>query len=386
MLRLGPLIFRNVLRNRRRSILTLGSAAVSLAVLGFLVALYQGFFFAEQTSPSEALRLITRHKVSLTNPLPASHGARIAAIDGVQAISSWSWFGGKYKDDKPENFFARFVCDPVEIQKVRQDYTAPPEQWAAFQRNRTGCAVGRKIAEQQGLKLGDRIHLMGDIYPVNPELTVEMIFDHPKNTECLIFNREYLNELMKAEGKQADTVGMYSILARSADDVPRIAKAVDTMFDNSQYPTKTESEREFGLSFMAFMGNIKLYLAVICSAVTFTILLVSANSIAMSVRERTREMGILRTLGYTPGEIMGMVLGESVVIALLGGLLGMAVTFGLTRAAAAGAGPWGEAFKFHWEAALIVTGFAVVIGLVSAFVPAVFASRRNIVEAIRFTG
>jgi putative ABC transport system permease protein len=386
MFRLGPLILRNVLRNRRRSLLTLGSAAVSLAVLGFLVALYQGFFFAEQTSPSEALRLITRHKVSLTNPLPASHGARIAAVPGVQAISAWSWFGGKYKDDRPENFFARFACDPVEIQKVRLDFDAPPAQWAAFQRNRTGCAVARAIAKQHNFKLGDRIHIMGDIYPVDLELTVEMIYDHPKNTECLMFQREYLNELRKANGHDADTVGMFSILARSADEVPHIARAVDTMFENSPSPTKTESERQFGLSFMAFMGNIKLYLAVICSAVTFTILLVSANSIAMSVRERTREMGILRTLGYTPGEIMGMVLGESLVIALIGGFVGMAVTFGLTRAAAAGAGPWGEMFKFHWEAALVVTAFAAVIGLVSALVPAVFASRRNIVDAIRFAG
>src|SRR2546423_721640 len=163
MFKLGPLIVRNVLRNRRRSLLTLASAAVSLAVLGFLVALYQGFFFSEQTSPTEALRLITRHKVSLTNPLPASYGPRIAAIEGVQAISAWSWFGGKYKDDRPENFFARFGVDPADIQKVRQDYTAPREQWAAFEHNRTGCAVGRAIADKQHFKVGDRVHLMGDI-------------------------------------------------------------------------------------------------------------------------------------------------------------------------------------------------------------------------------
>src|SRR5688500_14241538 len=248
MLRLAPLIFRNILRNRRRSLLTMASAAVSLAVLGFLVALYQGFFFAEQSSPSEALRLITRHKVSLTNPLPSSHGPRIASIDGVAAISAWSWFQGMYKDNKPENFFARFAVDPVEIQKIRQDYTAPPEQWTAFQRNRTGCAIGRSIAQKHNLKLGDRINITGDIYPVNLELTVEMIFDHPKNTECLMFQREYLNELDKSIGRGQDTVGTFSILARSADDVPRIARAVDVIFENSTYPTKTESEREFGLS------------------------------------------------------------------------------------------------------------------------------------------
>src|SRR5687768_16176232 len=343
MFRLAPLIVRNVLRNRRRSLLTLASTAVSLAVLGFLVALYQGFFFSEPSSPSEALRLITRHKVSLTNPLPASHQQRIAAIEGVEAVSTWTWYGGKYKDDKPENFFARFAVDPTVIRKARSDYSASDEQWNAFARNRAGCAIGRKIAERHKFKLGDRIHITGDIYPVNLELTVEMIFNHPDMGEVLMFQREYLTELRKAEGSDnPDTVGTFSILARSADDVPRIAKAVDAIFDNSPYPTKTESEREFGLSFMAFMGNIKLYLAVVCAAVTFTILLVSANTIAMSVRERTREMGILRTLGYTPGEILQTVLGESVLIALLGGVVGIGATMLLTRAAAAGAGPMGE--------------------------------------------
>jgi putative ABC transport system permease protein len=386
MLKLAPLILRNIMRNRRRSILTLASTVVSLAVLGFLVALYQGFFFAEESSPSEQLRLIARHKVSLTNPLPASHQARIASIDGVVAVSAWSWFAGKYKDDKPENWFARFAVDPAQIQKIRLDFTAPPEQWAAFVRNRTGCAVGRAIADKHHLKLGDVIHIQGDIYPVDLELKIETIYDHPKNTECLMFQREYLNELMKAQGAKGDTVGTYAILARAPDDVPRIAHAVDAMFENSPSPTRTESEREFGLSFMAFMGNIKLYLAVVCAAVTFTILLVSANTIAMSVRERTREIAILRTLGYTPGEILGMVLGESVMIALLGGLLGMGVTFALTHAAAAGAGPWGEMLKFHWEASVVVAGFALLIGVVSAFVPGFFASRRSIVDSIRFAG
>jgi hypothetical protein len=182
---------------------------------GSLVALYQGFFFAEQSSPSEALRLISRHKVSLTNTLPASHGPRIASIEGVQAISAWSWFQGIYIDNKPENFFARFAVDPVEIQKVRQDYVAPQEQWTAFQRSRTGCAIGRAIAEKHKLKIGDRINITGDIYPVNPEFTVQMIFEHPKNTECMMFHREYLTELLKADGAEGDTVGTFSILARS---------------------------------------------------------------------------------------------------------------------------------------------------------------------------
>src|SRR3954451_21290620 len=163
MFRLAPLILRNVLRNRRRSILTLASTAISLAVLGLMVALYQGFFFAEQTSPYEALRLITRHNVSLTTPLPASHGPRIPGIEGVEAVSAWSWYQGKYKDEKPENFFARFAVDPADIRNGRMDYVAPPEHWAAFEHNRTGCAVGRAIANKHGLKLGDRVNIQGGI-------------------------------------------------------------------------------------------------------------------------------------------------------------------------------------------------------------------------------
>ena len=308
-------------------------------------------------------------------------------LPGVEAISAWSWFAGQYINDKPENFFARFAVDPTEIHKVRTDYVAPQEQWAAFEHNRTGCALARKIADQHHLKLGDRLHIQGDIYPVDLEMTIVMIFDHPKNTECLMFQRTYLDELLKSKnGKDHDTVGTYAMLAKSADDVPRIAKAIDTMFENSPYPTKTETERQFGLSFMAFMGNIKLYLAVVCSAVTFTILLVSANTISMSVRERTREMAILRTLGFVPQEILQMILGESMLIAFLGGLIGMGVTFLLTQAAAAGAGPWGDMFKFHWQASAIVAAFSLMIGLLSAMIPAYFASRKNIVESLRFTG
>lgn len=385
--RLLPIIFRNVWRNRRRTLLTLASTAVSLAVLGLLVALYQGFFFAEQASPSEALRLITRHKVSLTNVLPMSHRAQIEATPGVVAVSPWTWFQGKYKDEKPENFFARFAVDPITIRKVRPDFVAPDEQWKAFASNRVGCAIGRKIADQHGFKIGDRIILTGDIYPVNPEFVVEMIFDHPENNEALLFHNEYLAELRKAAGAaDADTAGTFLMLADSPDNMSRIASAIDTKFELGSFPTKTQTEREFSLSFMAFLGNIKLYLAVICGAVTFTILLVSANTVAMSVRERTREIAILRTLGYAPVEILQMVLGESILTALLGGLVGTLVAYGLAHAAAAGMGPWGGVMKFRWEASVVVACFAVMIGFVSAIVPAIIASRKNIVESLRFVG
>ena len=383
MLRLGPLIVRNVLRNRRRSILTLASTAVSLALLSLLTALYQGFFYSEPASPAEARRIICRHRVSLTHPLPASHQQRIRAVPGVEEVSAWSWFAGVYKE--PKNFFARFAVDADSIFKIHPDWQIPPDQLAAFVRGRTACAIGEKIARDYKIKLGDRLVIVGDIYPVTLELTCVGIFNHPPNTECLVFHREYLSELLPKDSNDRDSVGTYAILASTAEDVPRISRAIDTMFENSPYPTRTESEREFGRSFLAFLGNIKLFLAAICAAVTFTILLVSANTIAMAVRERTREMGILRTLGYAPSEILQLVIGESVVISVLGGLAGLGLGFLMARGLALVAGGFGFT-GIKWQAAAVVLGMAAVIGVVASLVPAVIASRKNVVESLRFTG
>lgn len=383
MFRLGPLIVRNVLRNRRRTVLTLASTAVSLALLALLTALYQGFFYSAPASPSEARRLICRHRVSLTQSLPASHEQRIKSLPGVDQVSAWTWFQGTYKD--PQDFFARFAVDADNIFDIHQDWHMPPEQLAAFKRGRTACAIGQKIAKEYKIKVGDPVVIVGDIYPVTLELTVAGIFTHPANAECVVFHREYLRELLPADSKERDAVGTYSILVATPEDAPRVARAVDAMFENSPYPTRTESEREFGRSFLAFLGNVKLFLAAICAAVTFTILLVSANTVAMAVRERTREMAILRTLGYTPGEILQLVIGESVVISLIGGVIGLGLGYLLAQGLQAVAGAFG--FQgIAWQAAAIVLAMAALIGCVAALVPAAVASRKNVVESLRFTG
>ena len=382
MFRLLSLILRNVLRNRRRTLLTLASTTISLTILTLMFVMYQGFFYHEDTSPSEALRMICRHKVSLTQPLPSSYLQRIAAVEGVEQVSAWSWFQGKYKE--PKNFFARFAVDADKVFLIHKDWQVPPEQLVAFIRSRTACAVGQKIADKYNLKLGDRMIIEGDIYPVNLELEVAAIYQHPVNGECLLFHREYLSELLGAGAANKDMVGTFLILAKTPESVPGIARAIDTMFENSPHPTRTESEKEFGRSFLAFLGNIRVFMAAICSAVTFTIMLVSANTVAMAVRERTREMAILRTLGFRPGEILQLVLGEAMVISLIGGVAGMAAGGVLTQVINFASG-----FNFQglkWQAALAVLVIAASVGLVSALFPAIFASRKNIVESLRFTG
>lgn len=383
MFRLAPLILRNVLRNRRRSLLTLASSAVSLALLGLLLAIYQGFFHGDDASPSEALRLICRHRVSLTQVLPASHQEKIRAVQGVAKVSAWTWFQGTFRE--PKDFFARFAVDPDTIFEIHKDWTLPADQLAAFKQSRTACAVGEKIAQKYDLKPGSRVTIVGDIYPVTLELTVAAVFQHPVNGECLIFHREYLSELLPTSSNNRDSVGTFAILASTPADVSRVAKAIDTMFDNSPYPTRTESEKEFGRSFLAFLGDIKLFLAAICAAVTFTILLVTANTVAMAVRERTRETAILRTLGYAPGEILGLILGESIVISVVGGVIGVGLGYALTAFLVANSGGF-VAQGVKWQAAAVVLAMAALIGALAAVVPAIAASRKNVVEALRFTG
>lgn len=390
MFRYLSLMVKNTLRNKRRSILTIGSMAVSLCILGVLFAMYRALFLGEPT-PSQALRLICRHRVSLTQAMPISHRQKIEQIPGVKDVMVWQWFGGTYKDARDtRNFFARFAAEPDRIFKVRPDFEIPDDQKLAFQHERTGCIISDSLAQKLNFKIGDRITLVGDIFPVTLELKVVGIFHDTDDAGTLYFNRDYLRDALGPGNRRADMVGAFLIQANSADDVPRIAKKVDDTFENSQYPTKTESEKAFQLSFASFIGNLKLFLMLICGAVTFTILLVSANTISMSVRERVREVGILKTLGFTPGAILGMILGESAVIALVGGALGCFLAAGLCFLVSHGpAAAFLQALQSMTitpAVAILCLAVALVIGVVSSLIPAWNASRTSILDSLRYSG
>ncbi len=287
MLRYVPLMLKNSLRNRRRSVLTIFSIAASLCLLGVMFALYRGLFLAPP-KPGQELRLIARHKVSMTQPLPISYEPRIRQVPGVHDSTVWQWFGGTYKDARDRrNFFARFCIEPDRIFSVRPDLEIPEEQKLAFQKLRTGAIASSDLADRMGWKIGERIFLTGDIYPVNPELTLVGIYKDPNSGgETLMFSYAYLRELLGA-GPRGDMVGTFQIQAENAEAVPRIAKAIDDMFANSTAPTKTETEQAFALQFVSFLGNIKVYLMSICAAVTFTILLVSAKFVSAPARSES---------------------------------------------------------------------------------------------------
>lgn len=386
MLRYFPLAFKNTLRNRRRTLLTVSSIAVSLCLLGVLIAIYHALYF-QQTTPGQALRLVVRHKVSLAQAFPSAYEAKIRRIPGVKAVSAWNWYGGTYKDNQPKNYFARFGVEPTEFLKLRTQLIMPEDERKAFVQERTACIIAKDLAERLNFHLGDRITLQGDIYPGKLELVVRGIFEDPDARDSLFFNMEYLRQLLPLARRNVDsTVG---VLTDSPEDAPRIAKEIDDMFANSDPPTKTESEQQFTLSFVSFLGNIKLFLLSICAAVTFTILLVSGNTMAMSVRERIKEVGVLKTLGFTREGILGIIVGEAVTIALIGGIIGLLLAELLTAAVGKGAElymPQLHGLTVQPATALIALGIAAFIGFVSSFVPAWNAARTSIIESLRYSG
>jgi putative ABC transport system permease protein len=380
-----PLILKNCWRNRRRTVLTILSIGVSLCLLGLLMAIYHAFYFADPP-PGSALRLVTRNKVSLAFPMPQSYRDKIKQIPGVREVGISQWFGGKYIDSRPEHMFARFAVEPDKIFTLRPEITISEDQQRAFRQERTACMASRPLAEKFHWNLGDRITLQGDIFPVNLELTLRGIFDDPREADILYFQRDYFEESLPLARR--GTAGTINILANTTDDVPRIEKAVDAEFENAPVQTKTETESAFSLSFVAFLGNIKLFLLSICGAVTFTILLVSANTIAMSVRERVAEVGVLKTLGYERVTILGIILGEALTISLIGGILGLGLASMLVGAVRHSPMTFLQQLKTLTivpSVSVLCLVVAGLIGLASAFIPAYQASGIPITEALRST-
>ena len=379
-----PLILKNALRNRRRSALTIISIAFSLCLLGLLMALYHAFYFSEPTS-DQALRVVTRNRVSLTNPMPLSYQQKIRQTPGVRDVMIMQWYGGAYKDARdPGNMFARFAVEPDKMATVYPDWKLPEDQRQAFARDRTGCVVGRKLANRHNFRIGDRIPLEGDIFPGKIELTVRGIYDSNTDNENMFLQWDYLKEMMS--NRRMDMTSMFVLRVERVEDVTGVSKSVDEMFRNAPFQTKTESEQAFAISFLAFLGNVKLFLFSICGAVTFTILLVSGNTMAMSARERVREVGILKTLGYTPGSIQAIILAEAVCIAMAGGVLGLAMAQGLTSFVRSAPSMLADLSRFTIPApvAVLCLLLAALIGVVSCWIPSWTAARRPIVEALRF--
>jgi len=384
-MRYVPLVLKNCWRNRRRTTLTVVSLGISMCLLGVVIAMYHALFMSKPQATA-ALRLITRNRISLAVAFPLAYRQRIQQIPGVRDVMIYNWFGGVYKDAREaKNNFARFGVEPEKLFGLFPEWTIPEDQRQAFIHERTACIIGRDLANAFNFKLGDRITLTGDIYPGTFDFTVRGIFDAPVNSTVMLFNKEYIDQSLPE--RRRGQVDLFYILIDDPQHASQIASAIDDAFRNSTAQTKTESEQAFVVGFLALLGDVKMYLIGICAAVVFTMLLVSANTMAMSVRERVREVGVLKTLGFPRGTVLGLILGEAVSIAMAGGAIGYLISTVLLRLVTKSpVGGFLPALPvFDGTIALLCILIAAAIGLLSSLIPALGASRISIVEALRST-
>lgn len=381
---LGSFIVRSTFRNKRRSLLTMLSISFSLLLLTMMISIWRAFYI-DQVAPEASRRLIIRDKVSLAFFLPSYYREKIRAVPGVTAVVPMTWFEGKYIDDRPEHFFARLATDPDEYLKVASDKITPPEQVKAWQQDRAGALVDQTLVDKYRWKIGDRIHIQGTIFPADLDLTIRAIYHRDPPQNALYFHTKYLEESVSWFKGQA---GWFGAQVDSPDHVAQASKIIDDMFRNSPLPTKTESEKAFQLGFVASLGNVKAFILGICGAVAFAIMLVSANTMAMSVRSRTREVAVLKTLGFTQGRVLSIFISESVALAVAGGVIGIVVAMPLIAAMTHRFIGLGIPFdmRVNPPTAALSLFVAVALGIVSGYLPAYRASRMNIVEGLRHIG
>jgi len=372
------LVWANLKRKKVRTTLTIGSFMVALFLFGLLAAVRTAFSFRVDVAGVDRLDVI--HKVSLILPLPFSYRDRLLQMQGVAAVTYASWFSGIYQDER--NFFPQFAVDKDTWLDVYSEYVVPQDQRDAFLRDRQACLVGRSLAKRFGFKVGDRIPLKGTIWPGTWEFNVAGIYDGKRSdvdTSTMFFRYDYLEE-RRSFGK--GTVGWYIVKLSNPDDAVKVVKTIDESFANSPYETLTQTEQAFAASFAKQIGNVEFLIMSIGSVVFFTLLLVTGNTMAIAVRERTGELAVLKTIGYSDVGLLGLILAESVLIAGQGGLFGLA----LASAAIPGishALPMMSGLRLSPLTLLLGFCLALGVGAVAGLLPALGAMRLRVAVALR---
>jgi putative ABC transport system permease protein len=375
-----PLIFANLFRKKVRLLLTIGSFAVALFLFAFLGVVRDAFNRGADVTSADRLVIINR--TSIINPLPLSYRDEILRIPGVKYITHDNWFGGVYQDEK--NFFPQFVIDPENQRQVFPELQVPDDQWNAFLKDREGAIVGARTMQRFGWKIGDRIPIKTTLYGGGSwEFNIDGVYHgaKPMDDETQFwFQWDYFKERVP-QSIQGE-VGWYTLRMDNPDDAVRIAKTIDNSYLNSPFETKTETESAFAAGWVKQFGNIQFLIVTIGSVVFFTLLLVTGNTMAISIRERTSELAVLKAIGFTDRTILGFVLGESLVIALVGcvGLLFAMLVVPIIGRALAGMLPALLLSPSNLIYGLIA---AVLVGLASAILPGLGAMRLRVVDALR---
>jgi putative ABC transport system permease protein len=379
------IVWKNLMRRKVRTIFTLLSIFVAFVLFGYLMAVRTAFGMGVDLAGAD--RLMVLNKISIIMPLPASYTEKVRAIEGVKDVTHANWFGGYYQETK--NQFANMAVDPESWLRMYPEFVVPEDQKKAWLADRQGAIIGADTMKRFGWKVGDRIPLQATIFrrPDRSawEFNISGVYDSPvKGTDKtqLFFHYDYLNEVLR-NSNFGNQVGWLVIKVNDPEQSPAIAKKVDAMFANSPTETKTDSEKAFVAGWAKQIGNISLITQLIAAAAIFMMLLVTANTMAQSIRERTSELAVLKTLGFGDGRVLGMVLMESSVLALVGGLAGLGLSYALVTI---GGDPTGSFLpSFYFPLPDLVVGVAMVIGLgfAAGAVPAWQAGRLRIVDALR---
>jgi len=373
-----PLVLANLRRHKLRTLLTLASVALALFLFASLRTVVTTLAAAAQFG--SARRLVTQNATGIVFPLPLSYANRLQAIKGVKAVSYANWFGGRYGDNK--RFFAQFAVDPQSYLAIYPEMVVPEDQKQAFLRERSSALIGRRLLDVFGWRVGQNITLQGTIYPGDWTFTIRGVYtptDAVINDDMLLFHHDYFEERIGRPG----IANWYVIEIENADSAATIAKTIDQQFKNSSAPTKTGTEQAFNASFSTMWGNVSLLMGTIGMAVVFAILLVTANAMMMSFRERMSEIAVLKTVGFTDRILFGLVMLESGLITLVGALIGLGAAKLLYRATNFNAAGFLPGFDVTTNTLLVGGSIALLLMFASGLVPAIRAARLPVVQALR---
>jgi putative ABC transport system permease protein len=383
---LSKLLWKNAFRHRLRTSLTIFGITIAILSFGMLRTLISAWYAGVDASSSS--RLVTRNAISLVFSLPISYKERIRQIDGVEAVSSGSWFGGIYINEK--NFFPNFAVEMQNYLKLYPEFVVPPEQLAAATRDRKGCVAGRKLVERFGWKLGDSIVLKGTIYPGDWEFVLRGIYrgkDKAVDETQLFFNWDYLNETMKKTvPRRANQVGFYMVGVTNPNRAAEVALAIDKTFKNSLAETLTETEKAFQLGFISMTEAIVIAIQLVSFVVIIIIMAVVANTMAMTARERIGEYAVFKTLGFRGYHIAGLIFGESLIITMTGCVLGIALTFPAAKAFSTALSNYFPIFNVSISTIYLDLLAALLVGIVAAIFPTWRAATIRIADGLRRIG
>jgi putative ABC transport system permease protein len=379
-------VLRNARRSPVRSLLTIASTAVSLFLMMILASFFQ---INEEVSSTLGVynRIVTMSSQGFAGRVPIVRNREIAAMAGVVVSTPFSWFGGKFGEET--NPFAQFGIDPKTFFMIYDELSVPDDELKAFQEDKAGCVIGRKMATERNLKVGDPLPLKGDIYPVDLKLNIRGIYDGPSNRDLrmCVFSYDYLDDLLKqsSQVRSAGNAGIIVAKCKSADEMPSICRKIDAEYLSSDTPTRSMSEEAFGKMFSDMLGSLKGIMKLISFSVVFSLMCVAGNAMAMALRERTTEVAVLKALGFGTQLVLFLILAEAMIVSGIGGALGtlgcklLCDVVDLSRFS----GGFLPFFFVPWNTAILGLVVSLLIGFASGLIPAVRASRLSVVNGLR---